>query len=337
MKTIAKIIDYIQDHGPVSGNEISKHFGITRQATNKHIKKLLESGIILKSGKTRGALYNIAQEPFQIKALKSLKKIYFLRNIAEDEIFTEFSMLMSLRNNLTKNSYEIVHYAFTEILNNAIEHSQSEKCSINIALDNYNCTFTIRDFGIGIFHSIADKYNLSDEVAATAELTKGKRTTLPERHTGEGIFFTSKVGDEVNFRSHKSNLRFDNQKKDVFLEEKRNISGTEVIFNIKKSSRRKLDAIFHEYAPQDYDYKFEKTKVYVKLFQIDYISRSEAKRLLAGLDSFKEIILDFKGVKSLGQGFADELFRVFNKTHPNIIIKIENLNPILKPIIDHVG
>ena len=58
--------------------------------------------------------------------------------------------------------------------------------------------------------------------------------------------------------------------------------------------------------------------------------------MLAGLDKFKEIILDFQGVKSIGQGFADEILRVFQKEHPDIIIKIENLNPALKSIINHV-
>ncbi len=61
-----------------------------------------------------------------------------------------------------------------------------------------------------------------------------------------------------------------------------------------------MDSIFQEYAPEDYEYKFKKTRVYAKLYQNDYVSRSEARRLLAGLESFKEIILDFKGVKSLG-------------------------------------
>ncbi len=44
------------------------------------------------------------------------------------------------------------------------------------------------------------------------ELIKGKRTTMPDRHTGEGVFFTSKSGDEVNFRSHRIRIIFDNQK-----------------------------------------------------------------------------------------------------------------------------
>ena len=100
--------------------------------------------------------------------------------------------------------------------------------------------------------------------------------------------------------------------------------------------KKLLDEIFSHFAPEEFDYRFDRTKALVKLFYQDYVSRSEAKRLLYGLDKFKEIILDFKGVKSIGQGFADEVFRVFKIAHPDKVIKIENLNPSLKPIIDHV-
>ena len=337
MDTKDKIITYIQKHGPVSGRELAVHLGFTRQAINKHTKKLIQSGQILKSGITRGARYLIPQEPSQFEQPVSLKKKYLLKNLEEDVVCNEISLLMNLKDKLARNAYALFRYAFSEILNNAIEHSQSDRCSIVVSIDNFLLTFTIRDYGIGIFYSIADKFHLPNEITAMGELIKGKRTTMPDRHTGEGVFFSSKSGDVVQFKSHRICIVFDNQKKNVFVEEKRNSSGTEVIFKIKKNTRRKLDSIFKEYAPEDYEYRFEKTRVHVKLYQSDHISRSEARRLLAGLDSFQEIILDFKGVKSLGQGFADEIFRVFLKSHPYIKINVENLSDTLKPVIDHVS
>ncbi len=57
--------------------------------------------------------------------------------------------------------------------------------------------------------------------------------------------------------------------------------------------------------------------------------------MLYGLDKFKQITLDFKGVNSIGQGFADEIFRVFSDSHPNIELKVENINPALEPMIKH--
>jgi biotin operon repressor len=336
MNSKDKILEYLQENQFATGKQLSEFLGISRQAVNKHLKALIQNGSIVKEGITRGAVYRTPPSKRKIPSKKRLVKTYLLPDLEEDKVFQEVALLLNLRQELSKSALKIVHYAFTEILNNAIDHSASGKCRIQVSLDQYRFNFYIRDFGIGVFYSIFSKFNLPDENAAIGELIKGKTTTMREKHTGEGIFFTSKSADSVFFRSHKIKLIFDNQKKDVFVEEKKFIKGTEVVFSISKRSKRRLDKIFSQFAPEEFDYRFERTRALVRLFQQDYISRSEAKRLLYGLEKFKEIILDFDGVKTIGQGFADEIFRVFKKAHPDKIIKIENISPTLKPIINHV-
>jgi hypothetical protein len=77
--------------------------------------------------------------------------------------------------------------------------------------------------------------------------------------------------------------------------------------------------------------------VWVKLLQPDYVSRSEARRLLVNLEKFREIVLDFRDVRSVGQGFADEVFRVFTGRNPEIVIRSENVNPAVMAMIRHVS
>ncbi|MFA6294674.1 MAG: STAS-like domain-containing protein, partial [Victivallales bacterium] len=180
------------------------------------------------------------------------------------------------------------------------------------------------------------KFGLQDENSAVGELIKGKTTTMKERHSGEGIFFTSKLGDLVSFRSHGLEIIFDNIRKDIFVQKKRFISGTEVVFEISRHSKRKIDKCFHQFAPEEFDYKFDRTSILVKLFQKDYVSRSEAKRLVSGLDKFKEVILDFKDVDAIGQGFADELFRVFMTGHPGIKVHVRNAGDPVRILLSHV-
>ena len=333
MKTKDKILKYLKEKKSASGRELSQSFGISRQATNKHLKELILNGNVVKEGTTKGVIYRSSLAGRKIQSVQRFRKICSLQGLEEDKIFKEVELLLNLRKNLKKNVFEIIHYTFTEILNNALEHSRSTKCYIETTLDQYKCNFRIRDYGIGIFYSIFTKFNLSDETSAIGELIKGKTTTMKEKHSGEGVFFTSKSGDAIAFRSHKINLIFDNLKRDVFVEERKLVKGTEVNFSMSRNSKRKLKAIFEQFAPREFGYRFEKTKAFVKLFQKECISRSEAKRLLLNLDKFKEIILDFKGVKSIGQGFADEIFRVFRKEYPDTIIGTENVNPTLKPII----
>ena len=259
-----------------------------------------------------------------------------MKDLEEDSVFKEVNIFLNLEKELNSYALAVVRYSFTEILNNAIDHSLSAKCSVRVGFDSYNFYFRIRDFGIGVFYSIFSKFDLTDESAAVGELIKGKTTTMAERHTGEGIFFTSKAADKLSLRSHKTDLIFDNFKKDVFIEEKRYLKGTDIFFSINKRSKRKLEKVFQDYASEEFDYRFDRTRVQVKLFQKQYISRSEAKRLVHGLDKFAEIILDFNGVKTIGQGFADEVFRVFKQEHPDIIIKTENVSAALEPMIRHV-
>jgi len=42
------------------------------------------------------------------------------------------------------------------------------------------------------------------------------------------------------------------------------------------------------------------------------------------LDKFREVILDFKHINTIGQAFADEVFRVWQTRHPNT--KIASIN-----------
>jgi hypothetical protein len=60
----------------------------------------------------------------------------------------------------------------------------------------------------------------------------------------------------------------------------------------------------------------------VRLFAIGttFMSRSQARRLVHGLERFREVVLDFAGVELVGQGFADEVFRVWARDHPDVTL-----------------
>jgi hypothetical protein len=61
--------------------------------------------------------------------------------------------------------------------------------------------------------------------------------------------------------------------------------------------------------------------------------RSEAKRLMASLERFEEVELDFHGVNLVGQGFADEVFRVWTRTHPGTRVTPVRMSPEIEPMI----
>lgn len=68
----------------------------------------------------------------------------------------------------------------------------------------------------------------------------------------------------------------------------------------------------------------------------DLIARSEARRLIQNFEKSLEIQLDFKNVNYVGQAFSHELFVVFKKRHPEIILKAINMNDDVKKMIIRV-
>ncbi len=261
---------------------------------------------------------------------------YQISGLQEDQVFADLSLLLNLKRELADAAYRIFNYAFTEMLNNAIEHSRSASCHVETVLAPREIQAVIRDHGIGVFNSIARRLDLRDENDAIRELLKGKATTAPERHSGEGIFFTSRVCDVFVLRSHRIELITGVRTQGPIVDVRKPIRGTEVTIRVSRSARRKLADVFSEFAPEEYDFHFEKSIVTVRFFAQEFVSRSEARRLLARLDQFREIMLDFRGVRSIGQGFADEIFRVFAASHPRIVLKRVNVDPALEAVIRHV-
>jgi biotin operon repressor len=328
-----KIVEYLAARDSASGAELREYLEISRQAVTAHLRQLVSSGTVVKSGATRGARYSLASRtPPAATVSRDLR----LKALDESEVYEELATLLNLRTALRGNVESIARYALTEMLNNAIEHSEAERCKLRLRLEGGAVSFDLRDRGIGAFHSIASRFHLPDENAAMIELLKGRTTTMPEAHSGEGIFFTARAADRFILRSHRIQVEWDSAKDDVFVSKRRFIEGTEVRFLVQRSTRRRLEDVFGEFAPEEYDFRFEKTRVHAKLLQQDYVSRSEAKRLLANMDKFSEIELDFRGVESIGQGFADEIFRVFAERHPEIAIETANTNDVIDAMLSHV-
>ncbi|MGA1865675.1 MAG: HTH domain-containing protein, partial [bacterium] len=123
MGTIDKVLKYLKGKKAASGKEIADFLGISRQAVNKHLKALIGNGEIIKEGVTRGSVYKIAGKTIPEKRLG---KSYILKGLEEDSIFNELELFLNLKRYLRENVLDIVRYAFTELLNNAIEHSYSK-------------------------------------------------------------------------------------------------------------------------------------------------------------------------------------------------------------------
>ncbi|MCD8348467.1 MAG: STAS-like domain-containing protein, partial [Lachnospiraceae bacterium] len=161
-------------------------------------------------------------------------------------------------------------------------------------------------------------------------------------HSGEGIFFTSRILDNFAVVSDGkifSHNKFTDKIKDIAEERAlgklTDGNGTVVYMQLSNFSKKVLKEVFDLFA--DVDGGFTKTRVPVKnIYENDPVSRSQAKRLCQRFDKFQEVELDFEGVQEIGQGFAHELFVVFQNAHKEVRLTPINMSSDVEKMIHHV-
>lgn len=322
------ILENVEEHPADITAITSARFDISRQASHRHIQKLILEGLLLTQGSTRNRKY-------EAKPIVEVSTTLPLQSLQEDKVWREH--IRSRLENLPVNVLQICQYGFTEIVNNAIDHSEGTELTIYLKRTYKALEIRIMDNGVGIFAKIQKELGLDDQLHAILELSKGKLTTDPKRHTGEGIFFTSRIFDRFSIlsgRLHFSHVEPDN---DWLVEDTEEIQkGTAVMMKIATTSQRTTKQVFDRFTVEG-DYGFSKTQIPVFLARYgdeNLVSRSQAKRLLARFERFKEIVLDFDNVDSIGQAFADEIFRVFTVQHPTIHLNYMNASKQVESMIN---
>lgn len=291
----------------------AEKFGCTRQAVHKHLQRLIAEGAVVESGQTRSKRYRLAP-------LVEWSGAYRLAETRGEDAVWRNDVAPQL-GSLPDNVLAIWQYGFTEMFNNVIDHSGARGAVVSITRTAARTRVTVYDDGIGIFKKIKDALALDDERHAVLELAKGKLTTDPANHSGEGIFFTSRMFDYFVIRSGEVffSHEFDTTE-DRFLQTDAGGGGTLVGMELHNRTARTLRKVFDKFTSDD-TYSFTKTVVPVNLMRYgddNLVSRSQAKRLLTRFDRFRVVVLDFTGVSSIGQAFADEVFRVFPGKHPEV-------------------
>jgi len=318
------ILDNVENHPTDITQLTAQAFEISRQAVLKHIRMLIEQKGLLALGSTKDRRY-------ALRPLVKWEQIYSLTdNLKEDTVWRQD--IEPLIGKLPDNVINIWHYGFTEMLNNAIDHSLGQQVTVQVFKTPNTTEIIIYDNGEGVFKKIQREFDLEDERHAVLELAKGKLTTDPSNHTGEGIFFSSRIFDHFFILS--GNTCFSHQYNEVedwILDRRQFQSGTGVFMKLQNNTSRILKKIFDQFTSGD-DYGFTKTVLPVSLAQYGdevLISRSQAKRLLDRIDRFQTVVLDFERIESIGQAFADQVFRVFAKQHPGIkLVYINAKKPV---------
>lgn len=310
---IKKLIHEIgEKESAFSALQFAKQFGLNIQSVYRYLRNLEEQGKIDKLKEGHKNKYRLIEQELTLQ--------FLISETTEDIIWRKHAApFLADVPEIANNN---LAYAFTEMVNNAIEHSNGTQIDILLQKNGYRVSVWIEDDGIGIFRKIADAMGLEEKSFAVLELAKGKFTTEPNSHTGEGVFFSSKVMDEFAILSDKLVFIGGKTGRNPYLDNfPSETKGTTIYMSILYDHTETSREVFDKYSEDPDSYGFTKTRVPVRLLEYGdekplVISRSQARRLMVRFERFENIILDFQGIDEIGQGFADELFRVFRKEHP---------------------
>lgn len=327
--TIQHILSFLHNTPQSSITEIADSLDVSKQYISRLVGELINAGCVEKIGNTKGS-YVILADSNGLGIEESpdaiFQQTYLLEGLAEDVVMRELAH-HAVYDDISSENKHRFEYVFTEMLNNAIDHSSGEQVHVTVLRDdNEKISCWIADDGIGVFANVKQHHALGSELDALQDIVKGKTTTDPEHHSGEGIFFSSKVADRFILRSHELRLVFFSGEAFSPDTHESPVTGTIAKFTIFFASDINMVNVFNTYTNE---FEFDTSSITIKLYTINntFISRSEAKRLLNGLEQFRHIILDFADVKTIGQGFADEIFRVWHKKNAHMTVSVENTKP----------
>lgn len=328
-----KIYNILTNEPGLSAAQISAMGGV---GDRSYVSRVLAQ--LIREGRVKSERFGRMIRYYVCDVKVGLDEDLELVGLHEDEIWTKIRKTTDFLSDLSEQAENILYFAFTEMLNNAIDHSRSGIGYVKIWLEDEKLRFIVRDRGVGVFRNVMAWKHLPDELAAAQELIKGKLTTAARRHSGEGIFWTSKIADRFALKSYGYELVVDNSIDDYTMRMVDEVLiGTEVYFEVAKNTDKSIRRLFREYTFDEEHLTLDTTSIPVNLFNEGdiWISRSQAKKVLAGLTRYKKIIFNFAGVDVIGQAFADEIFRVFNIEHPEIELEAVNMSDSVKLMVEH--
>ena len=320
------LLEKIRDGQSSVVRRTAEAFGVTPASVYKYLDALEAAGVVQKVKRGEYRLVDKVHEAVLWRGAGELT--------SEGTVYDRY--IFPYLRDLPGNVQRIWEYVCSEMINNVIDHSEAETLKIALSINALETTVRLMDNGVGIFEKIRAHFGLVSAEEAVGELFKGKLTTDEARHSGKGIFFSSRMADTFVILSGGLVFTHNRFEGDASLvNAAQPAKGTTVCMTLANDSQKQAKDVFDQYA--DVDGGFTKTRIPLNhFFESAPVSRSQAKRLLGRLEQFREVELDFEGLDWMGQGFAHELFVVYPNTHPDVRLIPLNMNEDVRKMYAHV-
>ncbi len=327
-------------HGEDLLPHLMQRLDLSRRRAQDLLRRLVASQWLYRSGTVRRPVYRPG-------ALRQVVQHYPLQGLQEDQPWRrDFAPYFDLPAEVRR----MAQHAFTELLNNAVDHSGGSRVTVSLRQTPLHLQLLVSDDGCGLFERIAQSFAIDDPRLAMFELSKGKLSSQPERHSGHGLFFAARLADIFDVHANGSAFQHRSWQPDLALALATGSPawratrvaphrGTSVYLAMALDTPRTLDEVLRAYSADTAGYRFDRTQVPLKLLSGSdlLMSRADARRVASRLTMFGQAEIDFSGVDAIGHGFADELFRVFQREHPGVQLLPKKMAPAVGAMVGSIG
>jgi anti-sigma regulatory factor (Ser/Thr protein kinase) len=313
-----RLRDLAARRGEIRNRDVAAALRVSPATAHRLLQALVLAGTLERQGSGRAARYR----------LRTIRRRFRLTGLDEHVAIEALTKEIGVIRPLDGPAAHTFAYAASELLNNAVDHSDGRSAVVTIAFESGGATaVTIADDGVGVFRRVAEDFGYATPQDAIVQLETGKLTSDPARHSGEGLFFTSKAVSRFRLESQGVAWVVDNVVGDSGIGTSDVRRGTRVSFALVPGHVPPLADVFAAFTDPE-RLAFMRTQATIRLaaFGKTLVARSEAKRLVARLPEFTHVTLDFTGVDVVGQGFCDEVFRVFADAHPGVRLEPVGMN-----------
>ena len=172
--------------------ELAARTGASRRTARRVLARLVEMNWLVRSGSPR-------RPHWEPGAMRQVVQRYALAGLEEDTAWSlDFAACFALPHELRR----LVQHTFCELVNNAIDHSGGTQLTVSLRQTGTQVQLLVSDNGLGLFQQIAQTFAIASPALAMLELSKGKLTSQPQRHTGQGLFFASRLADVFDLRAN---------------------------------------------------------------------------------------------------------------------------------------
>lgn len=322
------LLELVRQEGSINCTLASEQLGYTRQAVHRHLRELVNTGELMVSGRARATRYSLPRPQARLHQLD-------LADVDEREVWERVAPEL-LPPGTTEQAERIARFAVEELVRNAASHSAAATASLQIDSKIDEIRFQLTDEGVGLFTRVRERLGLATQLDALIELSRSPLTTEPRTHLGQGLQLLASACDQLSIEAGGLLWRHDRARDDQLLGEAPRRPGTRISCVIAADTERILEGLLRERLTYQNPLA---AMGQVKLLDVggQFMSREEAQRLMAGMERYRVVDLNFHGVTGVGLGFAEEIFKRWVPSHPDTRIQVRGASPVIIGVLKRAG